>query len=342
MCGVVGIVSKTPVNQALFDALTVLQHRGQDAAGIVTARDGHFFMRKSTGLVNDVFRAHHLKRLAGTMGIGHVRYPTAGSHSSAEAQPFYVNSPYGIALAHNGNLTNAGELGRRLLEDDLRHMNTGSDTEVLLNVFAHELQKLGRLTLTADDIFTAVRGVHHRCRGGYAVAILINGYGVVGFRDPNGIRPLVLGRRDTAQGTDYVIASESAALEALGFTLMRDVGPGEAVTIDRERHLHSFQCADSPSRFPCIFEYVYFARPDSIFEEVSVYQARLRMGSKLADKILRERPDHDIDAVIPVPDTSLPSALRLATRIGVRFCEGFVKNRYIGRTFIMPDHPIGI
>jgi amidophosphoribosyltransferase len=248
-----------------------------------------------------------------------------------------VNSPYGIALAHNGNLTNAGELGRRLLKDDLRHMNTGSDTEVLLNVFAHELQKLGRLTLTADDIFTAVRGVHHRCRGGYAVAILINGYGVVGFRDPNGIRPLVLGRRDTAQGTDYMIASESAALEVLGFTLMRDVGPGEAVTIDRKRHLHACQCADSPRRVPCIFEYVYFARPDSVFEGVSVYQSRLRMGSKLADKILRERPDHDIEAVIPVPDTSLPSALRLATRIGVRFCEGFVKNRYIGRTFIMPD-----
>jgi len=337
MCGVVGIVSKRSVNQALFDTLTVLQHRGQDAAGIVTARDGHFFMRKSTGLVHDVFRAHHLKRLAGTMGIGHVRYPTAGSHSSAEAQPFYVNSPYGIALAHNGNLTNAGELGRRLLKDDLRHMNTGSDTEVLLNVFAHELQKLGRLTLTADDIFTAVRGVHHRCRGGYAVAILINGYGVVGFRDPNGIRPLVLGRRDTAQGTDYMIASESAALEVLGFTLMRDVGPGEAVTIDRKRHLHACQCADSPRRVPCIFEYVYFARPDSVFEGVSVYQSRLRMGSKLADKILRERPDHDIEAVIPVPDTSLPSALRLATRIGIRFCEGFVKNRYIGRTFIMPD-----
>ncbi len=337
MCGVVGIVSRTSVNQALSDALTVLQHRGQDAAGIATCQDGRFFLRKSNGLVRDVFTTRHLKRLTGTMGIGHVRYPTAGGFSSAEAQPFYVNSPYGIALAHNGNLTNAVSVARQLVESDLRHMNTGCDTEVLLNVFAHELQKLSNSKLSPDDIFTAVRGVHHRCRGGYAVAVMINGFGVVGFRDPNGIRPLCIGKRDTGEGDDYMIASESAALDVLGFTLVRDIGPGEAVCIDSAGRLSTRTCADKPGRFPCIFEYVYFARPDSILEGISVYQSRLRMGSKLAGKILRERPDHDIEAVIPVPDTSLPSALRLATRIGVRFCEGFVKNRYIGRTFIMSD-----
>ena len=337
MCGVVGIVSRTSVNQALLDALTVLQHRGQDAAGIATCQDGRFFLRKSNGLVRDVFTARHLIRLTGTMGIGHVRYPTAGGFSSAEAQPFYVNSPYGIALAHNGNLTNAVSVARQLVESDLRHMNTGCDTEVLLNVFAHELQKIGNSKLTPDDIFTAVRGVHHRCRGGYAVVVMINGFGVVGFRDPNGIRPLCIGKRDTGEGDDYMIASESAALDVLGFTLVRDIGPGEAVCIDSAGRLSTRTCTDKPGRFPCIFEYVYFARPDSILEGISVYQSRLRMGSKLAGKILRERPDHDIEAVIPVPDTSLPSALRLATRIGVRFCEGFVKNRYIGRTFIMSD-----
>ena len=337
MCGVVGIVSNTFVNQSLSDALTVLQHRGQDAAGIVTCRKGRFFLRKSNGLVRDVFQSRHLRRLSGKMGIGHVRYPTAGGFSSAEAQPFYVNSPYGIALAHNGNLTNAAELGRRLNESDLRHMNTGCDTEVLLNVFAHELQKLGRAKLTPDDIFTAVRGVHHRCRGGYAVVALINGFGIVGFRDPNGIRPLCLGKRETRPGGEVMIASESAALDVLGFTLIKDVAPGEAVCIDDTGRIHSRGCADAPRHYPCIFEYVYFARPDSILEGISVYQSRLRMGSKLADNILRQRPDHDIDVVIPVPDTSLPSALRLATRIGIRFCEGFVKNRYIGRTFIMSD-----
>lgn len=337
MCGVVGIVSKTSVNQALFDALTVLQHRGQDAAGIVSCQNGKFFLRKSNGLVRDVFQARHLRRLSGAMGVGHVRYPTAGGFSSAEAQPFYVNSPYGIALAHNGNLTNAAEVGRHLIEADLRHMNTGCDTEVLLNVFAHELQKLGHLKLTPEDIFTAVRGVHQRCRGGYAVAVMINGFGVVGFRDPNGIRPLCLGIRGSNEGNDYIIASESAALDVLGFRLVRDIGPGEAVCIDDERRLNARICADKPGCFPCIFEYVYFARPDSIIEGISVYHSRLRMGSKLAEKIMRERPNHGIEAVIPVPDTSLPSALRLATRIGVRFCEGFVKNRYIGRTFIMSD-----
>ena len=337
MCGVVGIVSKNSVNQALFDALTVLQHRGQDSAGIATCQNGKFFLRKSNGLVRDVFKTHHLRRLAGPMGIGHVRYPTAGGLSSAEAQPFYVNSPYGIALAHNGNLTNAPEVGRRLIKTDLRHMNTGCDTEVLLNVFAYELQKVGKSKLTPDDIFTAIRGVHHRCRGGYAVTIMINGFGVVGFRDPHGIRPLCLGTRDSDEGIDYMVASESAALDVLGFKLVRDINPGEAVCIDSNARLHTQDCVDKSSHYPCIFEYVYFARPDSILEGISVYQSRLRMGSKLAGKILRERPEHAIDAVIPVPDTSLPSALRLATRIGVRFCEGFVKNRYIGRTFIMSD-----
>ena len=337
MCGVVGIVSKSSVNQALFDALTVLQHRGQDAAGIATCQNGKFYLRKSNGLVRDVFKAHHLRRLAGTMGIGHVRYPTAGGLSSAEAQPFYVNSPYGIALAHNGNLTNAVEVGKRLIKTDLRHMNTGCDTEVLLNVFAYELQKLGKSKLSPDDIFTAVRGVHQRCRGGYAVTIMINGFGVVGFRDPHGIRPLCLGTREGEEGVDYIVASESAALDVLGFRLLRDIDPGEAVCIDSDARLYTQACVDRASRFPCIFEYVYFARPDSILEGISVYQSRLRMGSKLAGKILREKPDHGIDTVIPVPDTSLPSALRLATRIGVRFCEGFVKNRYIGRTFIMSD-----
>lgn len=337
MCGIAGIVSKTAVSQRLYDALTVLQHRGQDAAGIVTAGGGRFYLRKSNGLVRDVFQDRHMRRLSGCMGIGHVRYPTAGSYTSAEAQPFYVNSPYGIALAHNGNLTNSGELSRRLFKTDLRHMNTGSDSEVLLNVFAQELHKLGKLKLAPEDVFSAVHGVYRRCRGGYAVAALINGYGIVGFRDPYGIRPLVVGKRDGEAGTDFMIASESAALDVLGFGLIRDVGPGEAVYIDRKGRFQARLCTDSPRRFPCIFEYVYFARPDSILEGVSVYQSRLRMGSKLAEKIMRERPDHDIQAVIPVPDTSLPSALRLATRLGVRFCEGFVKNRYIGRTFIMPD-----
>ncbi|MCQ4346711.1 amidophosphoribosyltransferase [Pseudomonas stutzeri] len=336
MCGIVGIVGKSNVNQALYDALTVLQHRGQDAAGIVTSHDGRLFLRKDNGLVRDVFHTRHMQRLIGNIGIGHVRYPTAGSSSSAEAQPFYVNSPYGITLAHNGNLTNVDQLSREIYESDLRHINTNSDSEVLLNVFAHELAVRNKLQPTADDIFAAVAGVHQRCRGGYGVVAMITGYGIVGFRDPHGIRPLVFGQRHTDEGVEYMIASESVALDVLGFTLIRDLAPGEAVYITPEGQLQTRQCAANPQLSPCLFEYVYLARPDSIMDGVSVYKARLRMGEKLAEKILRERPDHDIDVIIPIPDTSRTSALELANKLGVKFREGFVKNRYIGRTFIMP------
>ncbi|WP_028669849.1 amidophosphoribosyltransferase [Saccharospirillum impatiens] len=337
MCGIVGIVSDSAVNQQLYDALTVLQHRGQDAAGIVTEDAGRFYLRKSNGLVRDVFRNDHMQRLTGHTGIGHVRYPTAGSSSTAESQPFYVNSPYGIVLAHNGNLTNSGELNKALYQSDLRHVNTTSDSEVLLNVFAHELQLQGKLQPGADDIFAAVAAVHRRCRGGYAAVAMISGYGLVAFRDPFGIRPLVIGQRTSEAGrTEYMIASESVALDVLGYKLMRDVHPGEAVYIDPEGHLHTRQCADHPQLSPCMFEFVYFARPDSIIDGISVYKARLRMGDALADKISRDWPDNDIDVVIPIPDTSRTSALQLANRLGVHYREGFMKNRYIGRTFIMP------
>ncbi|MEX2320521.1 MAG: amidophosphoribosyltransferase, partial [Saccharospirillum sp.] len=316
---------------------TVLQHRGQDAAGIVTEDAGRFYLRKSNGLVRDVFRINHMQRLTGSIGIGHVRYPTAGSSSTAESQPFYVNSPYGIVLAHNGNLTNSAELNTALYQSDLRHVNTTSDSEVLLNVFAHELQLQGKLQPGADDIFAAVAAVHRRCRGGYAAVAMISGYGLVAFRDPFGIRPLVIGQRTReAGGTDYMIASESVALDVLGYKLMRDVHPGEAVYIDPNGQLHTRQCADNPQLSPCMFEFVYFARPDSIIDGISVYKARLRMGDALADKISRDWPDHDIDVVIPIPDTSRTSALQLANRLGVHYREGFMKNRYIGRTFIMP------
>jgi len=337
MCGIVGIVSTSHVNQSLYDALTVLQHRGQDAAGIVTFQDDRFFLRKDNGLVRDVFHTHHMHRLAGNVGIGHVRYPTAGSSSSAESQPFYVNSPYGITLAHNGNLTNADELSRDLFRTDLRHINTNSDSEVLLNVFAHELQKLRKLDPTEEDVFSAVSAVHQRCRGAYAVIAMITGHGIVGFRDPNGIRPVCYGERTAASGRkEYMIASESVALSASGYTLVRDIAPGEAVYIETDGTLYTQQCAHNPRLYPCIFEHVYFARPDSIMDGVSVYKARLRMGETLADKILRECPDHDIDVVMPIPDTSRTSALQMAHRLGVKFREGFIKNRYIGRTFIMP------
>ncbi|NLJ13287.1 MAG: amidophosphoribosyltransferase [Gammaproteobacteria bacterium] len=336
MCGIVGIVGKSNINQALYDALTVLQHRGQDAAGMVTSKDGRLFLRKDNGLVRDVFRTRHMKELIGNVGIGHIRYPTAGSSSSAEAQPFYVNSPYGITLAHNGNLTNVAQLAKEIYESDLRHVNTNSDSEVLLNVFAHELSQRGKLQPTKEDVFAAVSRVHERCRGGYAVVAMITGYGVLGFRDPHGIRPIVFGQRETEQGVEYMIASESVALDVLGFTLIRDLAPGEAVYITEDGELHTRQCAANPVLNPCIFEHVYLARPDSIIDGVSVYKARLRMGEKLADKILRERPEHDIDVVIPIPDTSRTSALELANRMGIKYREGFVKNRYIGRTFIMP------
>lgn len=336
MCGIVGIVGKRDVNVQLYDALTILQHRGQDAAGIVTCQDGRMSQQKANGLVQDVFRTRHMQRLVGTMGIGHVRYPTAGNSGPALAQPFYVNSPYGIALAHNGNLTNADKLSEDLFKTDLRHVNTDSDSEVLLNVFAHELQMQGKLKPTPDDIFAAVTGVHNRVTGGYATVSLIASYGLVAFRDPFGIRPLVYGSRETSEGIEYMIASESVALDVLGFTLIDDVAPGEAIYVTEVGELHRRQCAKYTRLAPCIFEHVYFARPDSIMDGISVYKARLRQGEKLADKILRERPGHDIEVVIPIPDSSRVAGQALAHGLGVKFREGLVKNRYIGRTFIMP------
>jgi len=336
MCGIVGIVGRSPVNQLLYDALTLLQHRGQDAAGIVTSDGNKFHLRKSNGLVSDVFRADNMVQLVGHMGIGHVRYPTAGCSSAAEAQPFYVNSPYGIAMAHNGNLTNAAELKAQLYQDDLRHINTESDSEILLNVFAHELQALNKLQVTSEEIFKAVEAVHRRCRGGYAVVSTIVGKGVLAFRDPFGIRPACFGKRETDEGVEYMVASESVALHALGFKLVRDLQPGEAIYIDIEGNLSTRQCSQDPKNVPCIFEYVYFARPDSIIDDISVYKARLRMGKTLVQKILKERPQHDIDVVIPIPDTSRTAALEVAFHLNVKYREGFIKNRYIGRTFIMP------
>jgi amidophosphoribosyltransferase len=336
VCGIVGIVAHRPVNQGLYDALTVLQHRGQDAAGISTEHDGTLYSRKALGLVRDVFQERHMLRLKGNMGIGHTRYPTAGCSSSSEAQPFYVNSPYGICLAHNGNLTNAAELKELLVNHDRRHLNTGSDTEALLNVFADELQRQTGRKLTPRGVFAAVAGVHRRCRGGYAVVAMILGHGIVAFRDPNGIRPICLGQRDTPEGPEFMVASESVAMDALDFRLIGDIAPGEAVYIESGGRLHRHLCGGPRSYTPCIFEYVYFARPDSIIDRISVYKSRLRMGERLAEKILRERPDHDIDVVIPIPDSSRTSALEVAHRLGVKYREGFIKNRYIGRTFIMP------
>lgn len=336
MCGVVGIVSKQPVNQALFDALTVMQHRGQDAAGAVTWNEEGLHQRKSNGLVRDVFRHRHMLRLAGNVGIGHVRYPTAGGARSSEAQPFYVNSPYGICLAHNGNLTNHDELTDLLIREDRRHLSTTSDSEVLLNVFAHELQIRASGRPTSRQIFEAVEAVHRRCSGGYAVVAMIVGFGIVAFRDPNGIRPLVLGERKSDAGSDYMVASESVALDILQFERLRDVRPGECVFIENDGGLHSGKHQGDVRHTPCIFEYVYFARPDSIIDKISVYKARLRMGEQLAGKIVRDFPEHDIDVVIPIPDTSRTSALQVAYHLGVKYREGFIKNRYIDRTFIMP------
>ncbi len=336
MCGIVGIVGKSDVNLALYDALTMLQHRGQDAAGIMTCDNGKLAQQKAVGLVKDVFRTRHMQRLTGNMGIGHVRYPTAGASGPALAQPFYVNSPYGIALAHNGNLTNTEKVSQDIFKDDLRHVNTDSDSEVLLNVFAHELAVQGKLKAQASDIFAAVEGVHKRVQGGYAVVAMIPNYGVIGFRDTMGIRPLVFGERKTESGTEYMIASESVSLDVLGFTLIRDVAPGEAIYVTVDGKLHTQQCAENPVLRPCIFEHVYFARPDSIMDGISVYKARLRQGEKLAEKLLRERPDHDIEVVIPIPDSSRVAGQAMAHTLGVKFREGLVKNRYIGRTFIMP------
>ncbi len=336
MCGIIGIVGKSNVNQAIYDGLTVIQHRGQDAAGIVTCDKSKLYLRKDNGLVRDVFSNEHMLGLPGNMGVGHVRYPTAGCSSSAEAQPFYVNSPYGISLAHNGNLTNAEELKQELYKEDLRHMNTDSDSEVMLNVFAHELQQKGKLRIDHNDVFEAVKGVHRRCRGAYATVAMITGYGIVGFRDPYGIRPVVYGKRETEQGTEYMIASESVALASQGFDLIADIAPGEAVFIGLDGSLATMQCAENPTYATCIFEYVYLARPDSMIDDVLVYKARLRMGESLARKIKRDWSKDEIDVVIPIPDTSRTSALQLANELGVLYREGFIKNRYIGRTFIMP------
>ena len=336
MCGIVGIVGTGSVNQRLYDALTILQHRGQDAAGIVTSSEGELCVRKGSGLVRDVFQQHHMLELRGNVGIAHVRYPTAGCEGAAEAQPFYVNAPYGICLGHNGNLTNAAELAEVLAREDRRHLNTSSDSEVLLNVFASELQRVGTPRVTPADIFAALTAVYRRCRGGYAAVAMLIGHGLVGFRDPNGIRPLVLGNRETPKGVEWMLASESVALTGLGFRFVRDVGPGEAVFIDEQGRLHAQQLVATARHTPCIFEYVYFARPDSIIDKVSVYRARMRMGEKLAERIRREHPDHDIEVVIPIPDTSRTAALQVAQILGLKYREGFNKNRYIGRTFIMP------
>lgn len=342
MCGIIGIVAQSEVNQSLYDGLTVLQHRGQDAAGIVTCdTEGKLFLRKDNGLVKDVFHTRHMLRLKGNMGIGHIRYPTAGCSTQAEAQPFYVNSPFGIALAHNGNLTNTKTLKDELFQSDRRHLNTDSDSEVLLNILAHELQKSSQLTPQAEDIFKAVRQVHRRCKGAYAAVAMIANVGVLAFRDPYGIRPAVIGKRQTEAGVnEYVVASESVAIDTLDFELVRDIEPGECVFIDKNGNLHAQQCAENPVTSPCIFEYVYFARPDSIIDGISVHKSRSRMGSKLAEKIQREFTDHDIDVVIPIPDTSRSAALQLSYDLGVQYQEGFIKNRYIGRTFIMPGQKL--
>ncbi|WP_337880697.1 amidophosphoribosyltransferase [Rheinheimera sp.] len=336
MCGIVGIVGKYPVNQALYDGLTVLQHRGQDAAGIVTVDDNVLRLRKALGLVKDVFEARHMQRLSGNIGIGHVRYPTAGTASTAEAQPFYSNSPFGIALAHNGNLTNSDELKDDLFRNARRHVNTNSDSEALLNAFAYELEKHADMHVSPDHIFKAVANLHRKIRGGYAVVALVIGHGLVAFRDPNGIRPLVMGKRETPLGTEYMVASESVALDADGFTVMRDVAPGEAVYITEGGELFTQQCAENPSYAPCIFEYVYFARPDSTIDNVSVYASRVAMGKKLGQKIKKEWAHLDIDVVIPIPETSNDAALQIAHELGLPYRQGYVKNRYIGRTFIMP------
>ncbi|MDH3281434.1 MAG: amidophosphoribosyltransferase [Gammaproteobacteria bacterium] len=339
MCGVIGIVSSSRANQAIYDGLTVLQHRGQDSAGIITSDGRRVYLRKDNGLVRDVFQMRHMRQLLGNMGIGHCRYPTAGSSSPAEAQPFYVNSPFGVALAHNGNLTNAVQLSDELFKDDLRHLNTSSDSEILLNVLAHELRAAlngKRLKLTPDDIFDAIRGVHRRCRGAYAVVAMIVGFGVLAFRDKHGIRPLVYGQRKGSKGIDHMIASESVALDVIGYELIDDVQPGEAVLIDMEGNVHRRACVEDGRHVPCIFEYVYLARPDSMIDGIAVHKTRLRMGEKLASKLSDQWPEHEIDVIIPIPDTSRTAALQMAYELGIKYREGFIKNRYIGRTFIMP------
>ena len=336
MCGIVGIVGNSPVNQAIYDGLTVLQHRGQDAAGIITINNHTFSLRKDNGLVKDVFHTRHMKRLQGDMGIGHVRYPTAGSSSSAEAQPFYVNSPFGISLAHNGNLTNAEALKQELFSVARRHVNTTSDSEVLLNVLAHEIALTEKLSLEPEDIFKAVTAVNDKAVGGYAAIAMIIGQGMIAFRDPNGIRPLVFGKRESDKGTEYMFASESVALDSCGFEFIRDVAPGESIFVNNDGQLFSQQCSEHASYSPCIFEFVYFARPDSTLDNISVYAARVNMGTKLGEKVAKEWADKEIDVIIPIPETSCDIALEMAAVLKIPYRQGFVKNRYIGRTFIMP------
>ena len=337
MCGVIGVVSQKEVSPVIYDALTILQHRGQDAAGIATSTNNRFFLRNPLGLVRHVIRNQHILTLRGHMGIRHVRYPTAGTEDRELAQPMYVNSPFGISISHNGNLTNHEELRDILVHNDLRHLNTDSDSEVLLNVFAHELQKQGSIKPSAKEIFAAVRALHKRVRGAYSVVIMINGVGIVGFRDPFGIRPLIVGSKDSDLiGKDYMIASESTVLDSLGYEVIDDVQAGSAVFISPDGIMETETCINNPVPTPCIFEYVYLARPDAKIDKISVHKSRLRMGEALAKKILEENPDHDIDVVIPIPVSSTTSALQLANTLGVIYREGFVKNRYIGRTFIMP------
>ncbi|GGX07278.1 amidophosphoribosyltransferase [Pigmentiphaga litoralis] len=342
MCGIVGVVSNAPVNQLLYDSLLLLQHRGQDAAGIATSQGNMFNMYKAHGLVRDVFRTRNMRSLPGSVGIGQVRYPTAGSSSSAEeAQPFYVNAPFGITFATNGNLTNWESLREELFRIDRRHINTNSDSEVLLNVLAHELQQSSNgVSLDEDAIFRAVSAVHRRAKGAYAVVAQISGYGLLAFRDPFGIRPLCIGKLETDAGTEWMVASESVTLEGMGFQLVRDVEPGEAIFIDINGRFSARQCAINPQLNPCIFEYVYFARPDSLMDGVSVYGSRLRMGEYLADKVATNLRLGDIDVVMPIPDSARPAAMQLAARLNLDYREGFIKNRYVGRTFIMPGQAV--
>ena len=338
MCGIVGIYSETHVASAIYDSLLMLQHRGQDAAGMVVCNEvGRLNSRKSMGYVRDAFQQSHMNKLLGNYGIGHVRYPTAGGAGKEFAQPMYVNSPYGISLAHNGNLTNSKALARELFHAEMRHLNTDSDSEVLLNIFAHELGKQRAILPSKKHFFQAVRKTHSRCQGAYAVVALITGFGLLAFRDPRGIRPLVIGEKDGPTKKEYIIASENASFSALGFKTLRDVNPGEAVFVDVDGNLHSQQCAEHSKATPCLFEYVYLARPDSTLDKISVYKARMRMGQKLAKKIVELNPNHDIDVVIPIPDSSTTAALQLAAALKLPYRQGFVKNRYIGRTFIMPN-----
>ncbi|MGV8970369.1 MAG: amidophosphoribosyltransferase [Microbacteriaceae bacterium] len=340
MCGIVGLVSSQPANQQVYDALLLLQHRGQDSTGIATADDSTFHMAKAKGQVREAFRTRDMRALTGNVGLGHVRYATTGTASSEqEAQPFYVNAPYGIVLVHNGNLTNTRELTNDLFHIDRRHLNTNSDTELLVNVLAHELQtQVSGLDLDPDQVFGAVSRVHERVEGSYAAIAIIAGHGLLAFRDPFGIRPLVLGRRAGLEGTqvEWVVASESLVLESGGYEIVRDIAPGEAVFITRNGEMHSRQCAENSRLVPCSFEYVYLARPDSVMNGISVYDARLRLGDRLADTIAQYTPMGDIDVVMPIPDSSRPAAMQVAQKLGIEYREGFYKNRYVGRTFIMP------